>query len=68
MSVKKDYVEAYAWWNLAAQTDANAANERNLLEKKMTSKQVVEAQKRTKELRSLIEAGAQRLPVSKSPF
>jgi uncharacterized protein len=66
--LEKDYVEAYAWLNLAAKMDADAATIRNALEERMTSQQVAEAQKRTKELRTFIEAEGKRLPSSKSPF
>ena len=54
--VERDYAEAYAWFNLAARTDTNAATSRDLLEKQMSPQQVAEAQKRTKELRAMIEA------------
>ena len=54
--VEKDYVEAYAWWNIAAKADSDAAKNRDLIKKKMSPQQVVEAQKRTRELRALIEA------------
>lgn len=56
--VEEDYVEAYAWFNLAA-TDATttlAEFSRDDLEKEMSPQQVGEAQKRTRELRALIEA------------
>ena len=54
--VEKDYVEAYAWFNLAAKTKENAAKNRDDLEKIMSPEQVAAAQKRTKELRTQIEA------------
>ena len=54
--VEKDYAEAYAWFNLASMTDKDAAGYRDALEKKMSPQQVGDAQKRTKELRALIEA------------
>jgi hypothetical protein len=54
--VEKDYAEAYAWWDIAARTDPDAAKLRDNLENKMSPQQVGEAQKRTKELKALIEA------------
>ena len=54
--VEKDFAEAYAWYNLASKTDKEAAENRDLLEKKMSPQQVADAQKRTKELRAKIEA------------
>ncbi len=54
--VEKDYAKAYAWFNLAAGKLKLAATVRDGLEKKMSSQQVGEAQKRTKELRSIIDA------------
>jgi uncharacterized protein len=54
--VEKDYVEAYAWYNLAAKTFEVAAEGRDGLEKQMSPQQVAAAQKRTKELRTQIEA------------
>jgi TPR repeat protein len=56
--VAKDFVEAYAWWNLASPADKEAAEYRDELEKKMTTQQVADGQKRTKELRAMIEAKA----------
>jgi len=56
--VEKDYAEAYAWWNLASKTNKDAAKYRDDLEKKMSPQQVADAQKRTKELRGMIEAKA----------
>jgi len=56
--VAKDFVEAYAWWNLASATHKNAAEKRDDLEKKMSPQQVAAAQKRTKELRAIVEASA----------
>ena len=56
--VAKDFVEAYAWWNLASATDKDAAEKRDILEKTMTPQQVAAAQKRTKELRAIVEAKA----------
>jgi hypothetical protein len=49
-------VEAYAWLNLAARTNERAAVVRDDLEKKMSPQQIVDAKKRTKELRAQIEA------------
>ena len=54
--VEKDYAEAYAWLNLAAKINEDAAKVRDALEKKMSPQQVGEAQKRTMELRALIDA------------
>jgi hypothetical protein len=54
--VKKDYVEAYAWLNLAAETYDRAVMGRDDLEKWMSPQQVVDAKKRTKELRAQIDA------------
>ena len=56
--VAKDVVEAYAWWNLASATDKDAAKYRDSMEKKMSPQQVADAQKRTRELRAMIEANA----------
>ena len=54
--VAKDFVEAYGWYNLASATHKNAAEKRDDLEKKMSPQQVADAQKRTKELRAIVEA------------
>ena len=54
--VEKDYAEAYAWFNLAAKTDTKAATLRDNLEKSMSPQRVGDAQKRTKELRAMIDA------------
>jgi TPR repeat protein len=54
--LEKDYVEGYAWVILAAKTDEKSARDRGLLENAMSSQQVADAQKRTKELRAQIEA------------
>jgi TPR repeat protein len=56
--VKKDLVEGYAWLNLAARPPYGeaAGKERNTLEVTMSSQQIIDAQKRTKELRAEIEA------------
>ena len=56
--VAKDFMEAYAWLNLASATNENAAKYRDDLEKKMSPQQVADAQKRTRELRGMIEAKA----------
>ena len=53
--MEKDYVDAYAWFNLAAANGSeNAGKARNTSEKKMSPQQVADAQKRTKELKKLI--------------
>ena len=54
--VEKDYAEAYAWFNLASKTDRKAAEFRDGMEKRMSSQQIADAQKRTKELREQIDA------------
>jgi TPR repeat protein len=56
IGVDKDYVEAYAWYNLASTMDKDAAKGRDAVEEKMSPQQVAAAQKRTKELRAIIEA------------
>ena len=56
--VEKDFVEAYAWWNLASATQKAPGKSRDILEKKMSPQQVADAQKRTKELRAIVEAKA----------
>jgi len=53
--VEKDYVEAYAWYNLASKTNEKSAEARDQIEKKMSSQQVTAAQKRTTELRAQTE-------------
>lgn len=58
LGVEKDYVEAYAWWNLGAKTGQDAAKARDELVKRMSPKKVADAQKRTKELRAIIDAKA----------
>jgi len=58
IGVAKDYVEAYAWWNLASATDKDAGKRRDDLENEMSPQQVADAQKRTRELRGMIEAKA----------
>jgi TPR repeat protein len=43
--VPKDYVQAYAWWNLAAaQGDKIASKAKGILRKRMTRKQIAKAQ------------------------
>ena len=54
--VEKDYAEAYAWLNLASKTGEQAAKARDGLDKTMSPQQIGDAQKRTKELRTQIEA------------
>jgi TPR repeat protein len=63
-SAAKDYVEAYAWFSMAAKADSDAVNYRDLLEKELTPEQFTAAQKRVDELRSQIEAKS-KLPVGK---
>lgn len=53
--VAKDYAEAYAYYNLAAQFYEEAAKLRDALEERMSPQQVAEAQKGTRELRALIK-------------
>ena len=57
--VEKDFVEAYAWLNLAAKFDEKSAKQRDSLELRMTPQQIADAQKRTKELRVAIETKKQ---------
>ncbi len=57
--VEKDFVEAYAWLNLAARVDEKSAKQRDSLELRMTPQQIADAQKRTKELRVAIETKKQ---------
>ena len=53
--VEKDYVEAYAWFNLSAENGNNfAAKSREDLESRMSPQQLTGAQKRTEELWKLI--------------
>ena len=56
--VEKDYVEAYAWCNLASATNKFAGKTRDDLEKEMSPQQIADAQKRTRELRAIVEAKA----------
>ncbi len=57
--VARDFVEAYAWSNLGSNTEETSGRQRDELERKMSPQQVTAAQKRTKELRAIIEAKAQ---------
>ena len=66
--VEKDYAEAYAWWNLAAKSSTDAARKRAILEERMTPAQIAEAQKRTKELRVLVEARSKKEQSQTDPF
>ena len=52
----RNVVEAYAWWNLAANASKRAAAERDLMEESMEASKVLEAQKLSRELRAIIEA------------
>ena len=54
--VERHYTEAYAWSNLAARTNEDAGKNRDRLEKRMSPEQIADGQKRTKELRAMIEA------------
>ena len=55
--VPEDYVQAYAWLNLAAaQGDEKAVEGKDLLRPRMTSEQVAEAQKLAAELHKRIES------------
>ncbi|PAW91572.1 MAG: hypothetical protein B9S33_00300 [Pedosphaera sp. Tous-C6FEB] len=65
--VERDYGEAYAWLNLAARADRNSAANRDAVEGQMTPQQVAEAQKRTKELRTSIEARLKDAPLAFDP-
>ena len=48
--VVQDYVRAHMWWNLAAaQGNANAVKNRDIVAKKMSTQQIVEAQKLARE-------------------
>ena len=66
--VEKDFAEAYAWWNLAAKSSTNAVHNRAILEKRMTPGQIAEAQKRTKELRVLVESHSRKEQSQADPF
>ena len=55
--VPKDYVKTYVWLNLAAaQGNTSAAEGKDSLRKRMTSKQIAEAQKLAGELFNRIES------------
>ena len=54
--VEQDYAEAYAWCNIAAESLPEAAHLRGELGKLMSPQQLGEAQKRTRDLKALIEA------------
>ena len=56
--VEKDFTEAYAWLNLASTTEKQGVETRDKLEPVMSPQQVADAQKRTKELRAIVEASA----------
>ena len=56
LGVLKDFVEAYAYLNLAAVNDTSDRELRDKLEKQMTPSQIEAAQKRSKELQKEIEA------------
>ena len=58
--VEKDFVEAYAWLNLAARFDEKSTTLRDSLELRMTPQQIADGQKRSKELRVAIETKKQR--------
>jgi TPR repeat protein len=66
--VKKDYVEAYAWFNLAAKKYDRAALDRDDLGKSMSPQQFVDAKRRTKELWAQIEAKFKSGGKRSSPF
>ena len=54
--VLEDYVQAYAWWNIAATQDDEMAREfKSELAEKMTPSQIAEAQMLSKELREKIQ-------------
>lgn len=59
--VPQDYIEAYAWLNLAAMTSPYAAQARDEVALKLSSDQIVIAQGRTRELAALIKATPARL-------
>jgi hypothetical protein len=54
--VKQDYVEAYAWHDLAATTFEGAAKSRDALEKLMSPPQLAAGKKRAEELQALVDA------------
>lgn len=51
----KDFIEAYAWYNIAAARNNEAIASRITLEKTLSSDQINEGQKRTKEILAEIE-------------
>ncbi len=51
----KDFIEAYAWYNIAAARNNEAIAARITLEKTLSSDQINEGQKRTKEILAEIE-------------
>jgi TPR repeat protein len=53
--VSSSVVEAYAWLNLAADTEELGAKYRNSLVKKMSDQETADGEKRTKELRAEIQ-------------
>jgi tetratricopeptide (TPR) repeat protein len=53
--VARNAVEAYAWFSMASVTVAEAARNRDKVEKELSPQQFKAAQKRTKELQSQIE-------------
>ncbi len=54
--VAKDYMEAYAWYSLASARDQFAVLGRDGLAKQLSPQQIIDANKRTEELRVQIEA------------
>ena len=54
--VEKSYIEAYAWYEIALQSSDSAKGHRDELERIMSTQEIAEAQRRTKELRSLIDS------------
>lgn len=55
--VERDYVEAYAWVNLAASAGCPSARTKlDALERKLQTTQILEAQKRTKEIKKELQA------------
>ena len=54
--MEKDYVEAYAYFNLASSTDEDARSNRGMMEKGMSPDARTRGQQRTKELQKEIEA------------
>ncbi len=53
--VEQDYTESYVWFSLAAQTDKDAGDFRDIVEKVLTRQQLAEGKKRMEELRVRIE-------------